>query len=82
MHQVNLDNLCQETCFNFESSTKLIERDYLFKRVIEYKCELDIKNFSELFSNMTKNRFKISQIQKNASENKCFVWFEEEVDGV
>tara|TARA_S200000501_G_scaffold361117_1_gene388971 strand:- start:439 stop:687 length:249 start_codon:yes stop_codon:yes gene_type:complete len=82
MQQVNLENLCQEICFNFESSTKLVERDYLFKRVIEYKCELDIQNFSELFINMTKNGFKISQIQKDASENKCFVWFEEEVDGV
>ena len=82
MQEVNLDNLCHEFCINFESSTKLVERDYLFKRVLEYKCEIDIDNFADLFLNMKKSGFKISQIQKNASEKKCFVWFEEEVEGV
>tara|TARA_B000000557_G_scaffold224883_1_gene194670 strand:- start:6827 stop:7075 length:249 start_codon:yes stop_codon:yes gene_type:complete len=82
MQEVNLDNFCKEVCINFETATKLVERDYLFKRVAEYKCEIDIDNFTDLVLNMKKNRFKISQIQKDASEKKCFVWFEEEVDGV
>ena len=35
--------VCEELCEDFSVSTKLIERDYLFKRIEEIKCLTTLK---------------------------------------
>ena len=82
MQVKNGEALCEEFCDNFSVGSKLIERDYLFKRVEEVKCNLDVEFFPELMQRMMALGYCCTQVQKDAKKNKCTAWFEEKTEGV
>ena len=74
--------VCEELCEDFSVSTKLIERDYLFKRIEEIKCLTTLKVAPILIDEMNIFGYSCVQIQKDSKKNKCTAWFEEKVKGV
>ena len=75
-------SVCEEFCDAHDRTTRLIERDYLFKRIEEIKCTLDVKFFPELMQRMISCGYCCTQVQKDAKKNKCTAWFEEKTEGV
>jgi hypothetical protein len=78
MQITKAEALCQEFCDNVSVVVKVLEDELgLEQMTSEIKCSLEIKFFSELVLRMAPEGYCCTQVQRDASANKCVAWFEE-----
>ena len=69
--------VCEEFCEEVEAGTRITTHPTrLFDSIEELKCTLELKHFTPLEERMIDVGYCCTQVQKDASRNKCLAWFE------
>lgn len=69
--------ICEEFCDKVESGARILERsDCSIVEIEEIKCSLNIDYFTPLVERLVSAGYCCTQVQKDASQEKCVAWFE------